>query len=374
MKFLTQRKARMLGATMAVGIVLASCQAAPAMQQDVDPEKVAAEVAASKERADDARSSIKAGAPATGPALQKDKFVVLIPCSRASEGCARPAVGAAEAAKAIGWRAQIIDGKDTASTQNAAVQQALALNPDGIITFAIDPETIQGSVAQARKQGVKVVASSATSSNLVDFSDNPTVDAWKQSGSLLADYAIEKTEGQVKALVLHDTGFDVLEARHGSFIERLNACPTCEVLEDQTFTFADLANAVPRLVQQMAQRNPDFNTVYIDYDYAVPSVLQGLRSVGAADKIVLGSDGTSAAIESIRNGTGQSATTAFALGWIGWSQIDAMNRLFAGERPDSAADVLGVKLIDDSNAGEIPDLWEGDVDFREQYLSLWGVK
>ncbi|MEV8150378.1 substrate-binding domain-containing protein [Arthrobacter sp. NPDC080073] len=267
-----------------------------------------------------------------------------------------------------------MDGKDTADSQNAAVQQALALKPDGIITFAINPSTIQGSLSQARQQGVKVVASSATSSNLVDFSNNPSEQAWNDSGSLLADYAIVKTQGAVKALVLHDTGFDVLNARHGAFVERLKSCSTCQILEDQTFTFSDLANAVPRLVQQMAQRNPDFNTIYIDYDYAVPAVLQGLRSIGAEGKVVLGSDGTSAAIQLISSGGGQTATTAFALGWIGWSDVDAINRIFAGQDPKPAADVLGVKVIDQAIAKTIPGLWEGDVDFRAAYLKLWGVK
>ncbi|QTV80906.1 substrate-binding domain-containing protein [Microbacterium sp. NIBRBAC000506063] len=295
-------------------------------------------------------------------------------CSLASEGCAQPAKAAQEAAEAIGWRVQIIDGKDTADTQNAAVQQALALGPDGIITFAINPTAIQGSLELARSQAVKVIASSATESDLVDFSNIPSLQTWVDSGSLLADYAIVKTEGDVKALVLHDTGFDVLEPQHQAFIDRLDECDTCEILEDQNFTFADLATSVPRLVQQMAQRHPDFNTFYIDYDYAVPSVLQGLRAIGAEGKIVLGSDGTSAAIQLIRDGGGQSATTAYALAWIGWADIDAMNRIFAGESPDPATEVLTRKLIDQQVALDqnIDGLWNGDVDFEAAYLKMWG--
>jgi ribose transport system substrate-binding protein len=362
-------------AVLAAGSLLAACQGAGQATSGAlaDSGSAAKIVAESQAHIDQGVANVTKGAPDSGPPLQKNKFVVLIPCSVASEGCVQPARGALEAAQAVGWRGQIIDGKDTADSMNAAVRQAVALRPDGIITFAINPDTIQGALAEAKKQGIKVVASSATPSNLVDFSDNPSTDAWKLSGSLLADYAIVKTQGQVKALVLHDTGFDVLKARHGSFVDRLKECSTCKVLEDQNYTFSDLANVVPRLVQQMAQRHPDFNTIYIDYDYAVPFVLQGLSAVGADGKIVLGSDGTSGAIQLVRKGGGQSATTAFPLAWIGWSDIDALNRIFAGQDPAPAADVIGVKLIDKGVAQGIDDLWGGDVDFKSAYRKLWKV-
>ncbi|MDQ7876508.1 substrate-binding domain-containing protein [Microbacterium sp. QXD-8] len=328
-----------------------------------------------KARVAAAQAPVEVGAPEESPPVQEGKFVVLVTCSLASEGCAQPAKAAEEAAEAIGWKVQIIDGKDTADSQNAAVQQALALGPDGIITFAINPASIQGSLELARSQGVKVIASSAADSDLVDFSDIPSAQTWVDSGALLADYAIAETDGKVKALVLHDTGFDVLEPQHQAFVDRLDECGTCEVLEDQNFTFADLATSVPRLVQQMAQRHPDFNTFYIDYDYAVPSVLQGLRAIGADGKVVLGSDGTSAAIQLIRDGGGQSATTAYALAWIGWADIDAMNRIFAGESPDPASAVLTRKLIDQQVAldQDIDGLWDGDVDFKSEYLDMWGI-
>lgn len=360
-------------AALAVGPLLAGCQGTSSGATQSDPASAARSVAESQARIDKALTPPTKGAPDSSPPVQKDKFVVLIPCSVASEGCAQPARGALEAAQAIGWRAQIIDGKDTADSMNAAVRQAVALRPDAIITFAINPDTIQGALAEAKSQGIKVVASSATPSDLVDFSDNPSTAAWKVSGSLLADYSIVKTQGDVKALVLHDTGFDVLTAKHAAFVDRLKECSTCKILEDQNFTFSDLANGVPRLVQQMALRHPDFNTIYIDYDYAVPFVLQGLSAIGATGKVVLGSDGTSAAIQLVREGGGQSATTAFPLAWIGWSDVDALNRIFAGESPQPAADVIGVKLIDKDIAQGIDGLWGGDVDFKAAYRKLWQV-
>lgn len=371
----TSTRPSLLAALLLAAVTATACQSAGAASDTQPTGSTEPIVAQAQQRAQSAMEPFRKGAPDDSPPVQAGKSVVLVTCSLASEGCAQPAYGAKEAAEAIGWQVQIIDGKDTADSQNAAVQQALALRPDGIITFAINPSSIQGSLDQARSQQVKVIASSAAPSDLVDFSDNPSAQTWRERGSLLADYAIWKTQGEVKALVLHDTGFDILEGQHQAFVDRIAECAGCAILEDQNFTFADLATSVPRLAQQMAQQHPDFNTFYIDYDYAVPSVLQGLRAVGLDGKIVLGSDGTSAAIQLIRNGGGQTATTAYALDWIGWSQIDAMNRLFAGQSPTPAADVLGVKLIDQQVAVDqnIDGLWSGDVDFRSEYRTMWGL-
>lgn len=367
------RLAAPLAALSVMAALISGCQSPPARQVAAadDPDQRAF-VAQARERIEAAQARIDAHVPPAGPPIQKQKSVVLIPCTLAAEGCGQPALGAEEAAKAAGWTVRIIDGKNTADTQNSAVQQALALNPDGIMTFAIDPGSIQGSLAQARKRGVKVVASAAMPSDLVDFYDNPSVATYQRTGSLLADHAIVRHKGNVKAVVLHDTGFGVLQPRYESFMQGMKACASCEVLDIQHFTFADMENSLPRIAQQVAQRYPDLNTIYVDYDDAVPFVRQGLRAVGRQDQLVLASNGTSDAIERIRAGD-QDATTAFSLRWIGWSAVDSMNRIFAGEDPADSTYSGGVKLIDAGNAEGISGLWEGDVDFRGKFRTLWGL-
>jgi ABC-type sugar transport system substrate-binding protein len=362
-------------ATLSAALLLTACGSSSSTKETASGSTAdaAAIAKAAQERVAKESAPVTSGVPATGPAAVKGKFVVLIPCASASEGCAQPAKGAEEAAKLLGWKVVTIDGKGTADAQSAAVRQAVALKADGIITFAIDPSSIKGAVEQARKAGIKVVAQSTNPTDLVDFSDNPDTEGWNASGSYLADYAIAKTGGKVKALVLHDTGFKTMITRHAAFEGALKQCATCEILETKLFTFADLATSVPRTVQQMAQNHPDFNVIYIDYDYAVPTVLQGLKAVGVKDKIVLGSDGTSAAIECIKQGCGQSATTAFALDWAGWSNIDIINRIFAGEDPKGGAGTLKVKLVDVDVAKGIDNLWDGDLDFRAAYKKVWGI-
>jgi ribose transport system substrate-binding protein len=47
----------------------------------------AANAAAAQERVAQAKAEVTSGVPTEGPAAVADKFVVLIPCAEASEGC-----------------------------------------------------------------------------------------------------------------------------------------------------------------------------------------------------------------------------------------------------------------------------------------------
>lgn len=332
-------------------------------------------LSAAAERVRVATAPVEAEWSKSAVAAGTDKrSVVLVPCNQSQPGCTQPAIGARQAIEALGWKAHMIDGKGTGDNQNAAVMQALSLRPDAIMTFAIDPSTIQQSLKAARGQDVPVISSAGEKSDLVASSVNPRADVYTTTGSLLADLAIVENDAQVKALVLHDTGFSVLGPRYEGFVNRLGECAGCEVLEEQNFTAADLAVGLPRLVQQLVQRHPDFNTIYVDYDDAVPPLLQALKSLGVKDKTVLASNGTVQATECIAQECGQTATTAFSLEGIGWAAVDQLTHIWAGEDPARAVYPLGVKLITSENADQIDGMWDGDSDYRKIYLKRWGVE
>lgn len=325
-------------------------------------------------RVDAAMAEVSSSIPTEGPALATDKFIVLIPCAQAGEGCAQPAEGAKEAAEAAGWRVQIIDGKGTAEGQSAAINQAVSLGADGIVTFAIDPEGVSGALKSARAAGVKVVASSAVDSDAVDFGGIPTEKLWYDSGQMLADYVITETGAESHTIVLTGNEFSALIPRSDGFKDRLAECDSCEVVKEENFAFAEMPTALPRLVQQLVQGSPETDSIYVVYDSAVPFVLQGLESIGRKDITVVSGDATSEALECLRNDCGQSASAALPLRWLGWADIDIMNRLFAGEDPQPAADALVNRLFTTENVQQEPGNWDGDIDYKSIYKKLWNVK
>ena len=59
--------------------------------------------------------------------------------------------GAKEAAEAIGWTSRVIDGAGSVSRPHAALSQAMALKPDGIIVGGIDADRAEGRSGSSRQ-------------------------------------------------------------------------------------------------------------------------------------------------------------------------------------------------------------------------------
>ncbi len=317
-----------------------------------------------------AEEEVTGGVPTSSPPVAKGKSVVLIPCAAAAEGCSEPMDGAAEAAKVLGWKSRTIDGKGTPADEEAAIEQAIALKPDAIIIHAIDPATVKGAINDAKKAGIPVIASSVPPSNLVDFSDSPPEKAWIETGEQAANFLIAETNGEAKYVQLINEEFGVVKLRTEGFEKAMENCGGCEKVASSSFTFADMASKLPQLTQQLLQANPTADSIVVPFDAAVPFVLQGEQAVGK-NLIVTGGDGTSEGLKCIREECGLSATGAVPVTWIGWTDIDAANRIFNGEDPEPASVGLPTKLIVPSNVQEEEGTWNGDVDYPKLYEELW---
>lgn len=318
----------------------------------------------------EAEKKVTGGVPKSSPPVAKGKTVVLIPCAAAAEGCSQPMEGAAEAAKVLGWSSRTIDGKGTPADEAAAIEQAIALKPDAIIIHAIDPATVKGAVNDAKAAGIPVIASSVPQSDLVDFSTSPTKDAWVKTGEDAANFLIAETDGKAKYIQLENEEFGVVKERTEGFEAVMSKCEECEQIAASSFTFADMASKLPQLTQQLLQANPDADSIVVPFDAAVPFVLQGEQAV-SKDLLVTGGDATSEGLQCIREECGLSATGAVPVTWIGWTDIDAANRIFNNEDPDPASVGLPTKLIVPDNVQEEEGTWNGDVDFPTAYEELW---
>ena len=76
--------------------------------------------------------------PTTGPAAQGHKKIIFVIDDGRNSGSRGVEEGAADAAKVIGWDYRVIDGQGTTQGQTAAINQAIALKPDGIIIASVD--------------------------------------------------------------------------------------------------------------------------------------------------------------------------------------------------------------------------------------------
>ena len=71
--------------------------------------------------------------PTTGPAAADGKSIVLVAADLKNGGILGVTTGVEEAAAKIGWDVRVLDGAGSIQGRTAAIGQALALQPDGVI-------------------------------------------------------------------------------------------------------------------------------------------------------------------------------------------------------------------------------------------------
>jgi len=76
--------------------------------------------------------------PTTGPTGAKSKSIVVLAGDLKNGGILGVTNGVEEAAKAIGWTVRVLDGAGSIQGRTAAIGQALALKPDGLIINGFD--------------------------------------------------------------------------------------------------------------------------------------------------------------------------------------------------------------------------------------------
>lgn len=312
--------------------------------------------------------------PESGPAAAKGKSVYVIACILAAEGCARESRTAVEAAKAIGWNVKLIDTGSVPAKMASAVQQAIDTKADGIVVQAIDAKFIAGPLAKAKAAGIKSICFACINQDNLYDSTIPVEEDFFKHGYTLGEEMYKQTDGHPRLVFMFDASFGVTDGRKKGTEQFFKDCQAaggdCKIEGTENFLVTELTTRVPSLAGQAATKHPDVNAMWMSYDSAQPAISQGLRQKGiATSKVGLyGFDGNTNNLEAIRKGTYQIATMAGPFEWIGWAEIDGLNRMFQGEKPVDG--VIRMKLMNKDN---LPgsNTWSGDVDYKSGYLKVW---
>ena len=95
--------------------------------------------------------------PSSGPKAAAGKTIVFVAGDLKNGGILGVSKGVEEAGKAIGWSVRVIDGQGTVSGRTAALNQALALKPGGIVVGGFDTTEQKVAFESAAKSGVPLV-------------------------------------------------------------------------------------------------------------------------------------------------------------------------------------------------------------------------
>lgn len=321
--------------------------------------------------------------PTTGPRAAKNKLVVYVSTDQRNGGARGVGLGAAEAAKVMGWTFRELDGQGTISGQTSAMGQAIALKPAGIILGGVDALQEAPAIAQAEKLGIKVVgwhagptAGPMTHPNVfADITTDPL-----QVAKAAALYAVAKSDGHAGVVIFTDSAYKIAIAKSDAMASTIRQCTGCTVLAVKDTPLADVSNRMPQLTTALLQRygakwtySLGINDLY--FDFIAPSLqAAGIPGSGPPANISAG-DGSTSAFQRIRTDQYQAATVAEPLNLQGWECIDEMNRALHGQKWSGYVPPVHLfTKADIGSDGGPHNIYDPNNHYRAIYTKIWTGK
>jgi ribose transport system substrate-binding protein len=368
---------RYAGISLALGVLLATSAVLPAG---------AAEDAIAAAKAALAKSGApvtKWDGPTTGPKAQAGKFIVYVSTNQQNGGALGVGNGVVEAAKAIGWRSQVIDGQGTVSGQAAAIDQAIALKPDGIVLGGVDAAGQKTAIARAASLGIKIVGWHAGPKP--GPIDDPKVftnieTRAEDTATTTANYVIAKSDGKANVVILTDSQYAIAVLKAKTMQKVVEDCKTCSVLDYVDSPLAEASTRMPQVTISLKQRfGTKMNWILgindLWFDFMAPALRSAGVGPGGPPQFVSAGDGSVSAYGRIRDGQYQVATIPEPLNLHGWQAVDEVNRAIAGQPPSGY--VTAAHLVTKENIGVdggAQNIFDPGNGYRDKYKAIWGVK
>jgi len=307
--------------------------------------------------------------PADGAPAQPPTAIVFVAANLLDGGIAAVARGAEEAAGAIGWRLQVLDGESTVEGEQAALRAALRRHPGGIILGGIDAQSQRSTLLSARAAGVPVVGWHAGGTPGAEPAlglDGDVMSPPVALGRLAADYVISDSGGHAGSAILTDPRSAFCAQVAGAAATELRRCTRCSLLAFSQTPSATAAVDAPALVSAFLQEyGPRLGYI----EGAASALLSAGRRGDEPPYGVAAGAGEEAEFARIRADQYQRASVAEPLNLEGWQLIDELNRGRAGRPPSSYSPPPRLITSADVPSGGGFDPASG---YRQNYRRIWG--
>ena len=242
-----------------------------------------------------------------------------------------------------------------------------------------DPRFFEPQVKAARDAGLAVVTAHLTGleQDVPGGVTSSTAIDYKTAGSLLADWSIVRTGGNVNALVLVSNEALSTDSMVSGLTEAFDTrCPECKY-EIVNVPIADWATKIQPTVRAKLQADADINYVIPIYDSMSSFVVPAVTITGKSDVVKVATfNGTPFVIDFVREGQVE-MDVGENLDWIAHAMLDAEMRILCGLQPvrDSKVPLL---IFDKSNAATAGTPAEASKGYGDDYVAgyrkLWMVQ
>lgn len=316
--------------------------------------------------------------PSTGPAAAEGKTIVVLAGDLKNGGILGVTNGIEEAVEVIGWDVRVIDGAGSIQGRTAAIGQALALQPAGIVVNGFDAVEQQAALAGVVDAGIPMVA---WHSGPVIGCDAPggifanvSTDAMRVS-EVAAEWAIEDGGSDIGVVIFTDSTYQIAIDKADRLKETVEAAGGT-VLEYVDTPIADTSSRMGPLTTSLLQKYGDswthalaINDLY--FDFMGPSLAAAGFAPDQGPQAGSAGDGSEAAFQRIRSNQYQAITVAEPLNLQGWQLVDELNRAIQGEA--CSGYVTSPALVTQEALEKLGDTnaFDPDVPYRETYTAIW---
>lgn len=314
--------------------------------------------------------------PTETPAPPKDVNLQIIICAPGT-ACETAANYAVEAAKALGWTAEIVPGAGTPESFAQAFDTALSKKPNVIMSMAIPDVLVGASLQKARDAGVVTVSvADVPAASSADAYDAYVSYRMPLMHQVNAYNMIAESNGAANVLIVNDSAFPNLVESNNQMKKVLDQCTGCtSTMVDWQITDALDPVKADGVITSALQSNPDANYLVVPYSIGMSSVIEAVRKAGKADSVkIVSKDGDQIGLQAVASG-GSAFNAGVSLEWVAYAGVDQAIRGVA-KAPYLGPEALGLGVHlftkDNTPADGMAD-YTPYLDFKAQYLKLWGV-
>ncbi len=316
--------------------------------------------------------------PTTGPKAAAGKTIVVLAADLKNGGILGVTNGIEEAAKVTGWEVRVIDGAGSVQGRTAAIGQALALQPAGIVINGFDATEQQAALEGVAAAKIPMVSWHSGPKIGCDAPGgifaNVSTDAMTVS-DVAAKWAIEDGGKDIGVVIFTDSTYQIAIDKADRMKKDIEDAGG-KVLEYVDTPIADTSTRMGPLTTSLLQKYGSswthslaINDLY--FDFMGPALAAAGVPGDGAPKAGSAGDGSEAAFQRIRSAQYQTITVAEPLNLQGWQLVDELNRAISGEAcsgyvtAPALVTKAGLEKMGDSNT------FDPDSPYRDAYTAIW---
>lgn len=275
-----------------------------------------------------------------GKPIPADKTVTFVTC--VPQGCLTAYKGFEQAAKVLGWKTKVVTTGATPAEIQGAFEQVIRDKPDAVINSGNPQSIIDRQLQTLADMKIPVIMASVT--------DPPDPAAQRyvlpnnvsnqELGERAAAMVAGLSDGPANVMIVNIAEYAVIdEAAKATKAELEKACSECEAdIYDMPITSVGKDSA-QRIVSYL-QGHPDVNAVLDTQGSLVLGLPAALQGAGIpADKVKLFVNSPDFAVLPMIESGEVTAASPYPYVELGYTEADALSRIFTGQDPSPATEV-----------------------------------